>query len=209
VETEFVTFFGHHLGLTDFLLALFTGLIVLVTALLVVVTYQQSRHFKQVERAFVAAESISVWDQGTTWNPTETAPVINPSRERYVACRILIKNSGRTPAYDVLHWGEIEILRMSEEWRLQFPKALDRRSVTAIAPGGVAVKTVGRLARLTNEEIEGIRVGSSAIYVHGILQYRDSFQNRRTSTYRLFYQGEYPPPAIVNLNFCDTGNEAD
>jgi hypothetical protein len=73
----------------------------------------------------------------------------------------------------------------------------------------MSTKVLQRLARLAENELEGIRVGSYAVYVWGRIEYKDAFGMDRFTNYRMKYSGLWPPVGSANLTFCDGGNETD
>jgi hypothetical protein len=48
-----------------------------------------------------------------------------------------------------------------------------------------------------------------AVYVYGVIRYRDIFGRTRHTRYRLMHSWTYPPREGVLLNFCGDGNSAD
>jgi hypothetical protein len=120
-----------------------------------------------------------------------------------------VKNSGQTPAYEVIHWGGLDVRRIDEEPLLIALRPLLRQGMNTIPPGGVITKTLHRAALLSEAEINGIIAGSYAIYIWGRIEYKDAFDRDRFTNYRLKFTGQYPPPAGVTMTFCDGGNETD
>jgi hypothetical protein len=120
---------------------------------------------------------------------------------------VSIKNSGQTPAYDLINRGAITI----REARLRgdlWPEDKDASlSKTALGPGEVLGKYFSARP-LTTEERAAVRSGTHAIYVYGEILYKDAFRRRRHSRYRFMHGGE---TAIRSrqLVICDEGNEAN
>jgi hypothetical protein len=120
---------------------------------------------------------------------------------------VSIKNSGQTPAYDLINRGAITI----REARLRgdlWPEDKEASlSKTALGPGEVLGKYFSARP-LTTEERAAVRSGTHAIYVYGEILYKDAFRRRRHSRYRFMHGGE---AAIRSrqLVICDEGNEAN
>lgn len=156
-------------------------------------------------RAYVFPFSATVFDRGAIPNAAHQ----NSALSGYIAAHMIIQNSGQTPAYEVIHWSEVDVRRIDEEHSLKVPSPLDRQGMATIPPTGTTNKTRYRPAQLSQAEINGIVVGSYAIYVWGRIEYVDSFHRDRFTNYRLRYTGTYPPDANALMSFCDGGNETD
>lgn len=118
------------------------------------------------------------------------------------------RNSGQTPAYKVVSWGEIKVLLATEETTLKVPKKLERKFASNIGPNGIMPKAQWSARVLTQEEIGDLAVAKRVIYYHGRIEYVDAFKRKRWTNFRLRYAGQFPPPKGVTFNFCEKGNEA-
>ena len=121
-----------------------------------------------------------------------------------------IKNFGNTPAYDVMHWAAIHY----DRFPLTAP--LPRRQRTrgtftrnTLGPGSPNTKNVNLAMPLTAQQIADLRAGIAAIYVYGIIAYRDAFGKRRRTRYRLMHIDSAGRIGLsTNLTGCATGNDA-
>lgn len=187
------------------IIALFTVVLGVGT---IFVVLDAREHSRKSLRPYLFNESTGVTDRGTVPN-MEKADII--ALWGYLAGYISIKNSGQTPAYNVLHWGDIAVWNISNEDALTglIPTPLDRHSASTIPPGGTNSKLRLIEPQLTPDQILGIRSMTLAIYVFGRIEYDDAFGRHRFSNYRLKFTGQYPPYQNAVLNFCDGGNESD
>jgi hypothetical protein len=178
-----------------------TFLLLIVTGLLGWVAYRQYTTTRAQLRAYIFPEGANVYCPGT-FNPPDPINKDNP----YVMWAI--KNSGQTPAYEVVHWGEIDAREVARESLLVTPP-LTRKSVMSLPPGGHSEKRSYLGRTLSAAEISDLNLGR-AIYLHGILRYDDAFGQEHTTRYRLKYQGPWPPPVSGgSFLFCDEGNTAN
>lgn len=117
-----------------------------------------------------------------------------------------LKNFGPTPAANVLHWTDFEILPLGKEDGVPAPAALTPTSFGVVAPGGVLTKTVLFPRPVTPLEASAIASGSMAIYARGWITYQDVFKKDRETRFLMRYQGAWPPLPGAQFYYCDTGN---
>jgi len=154
-------------------------------------------------RAYLLPEIATITDYASV---QPSPPPVFTGR---VAGLVQIKNSGQTPAYDVLHWGEVVVMPIALESTLTLPAEMLNNGSNTVGPGSFAQKTGWASGPLTAIEIAEIRAGTTAVYVHGKITYRDAFKRKRESTYRLFYCGNWPPAQGATLSFCAAGNSSN
>lgn len=162
--------------------------------------WQTRRSSERQLRAYVFAETFTIQDS------SQLDPPQGPYRP---IAHVSLKNSGQTPAYNLLHWAALDVRPLSEEERLTVPP-LQKVSVTHLPPGGMSMRLL-RLDRVLSEsEITEIRQMTRAIYVYGRIEYEDALGRKRFTNYRLRYTGmPYPPLGGSGAPFyCDNGNEA-
>jgi hypothetical protein len=123
---------------------------------------------------------------------------------------ITIKNTGQTPAYDVLHWGRISIQEYPLKSELPTMPALNKQFRSVLGPSIVAEKTVRLPNALTEAQIKGLRDSTMAIYCHGEIHYRDAFKKVRLTRYRCMYCAitGIEIGTSTDLTLCEDGNEA-
>jgi len=119
---------------------------------------------------------------------------------------VSIKNSGQTPAYDLINRGGVTIGEVPLREALRPRDREASLSKSALGPGEVLGKYFGTRP-LTPDERAAVRSGSHAIYVYGEILYRDAFGRRRYSRYRFMHGGE-APIRHRHLVVCEEGNEA-
>lgn len=143
--------------------------------------------------------------------PKELVKGVPPSRPRGVpGASWSIKNSGLTPAHDVVHWGEMDVIETKLENTVIAPAPIEGAPRIFLGPQGVSMKSKWLPRLLTETEMQDIRIGVRAIYVYGRIDYKDAFGQRRVTTYRFrFCNAAYPPVGNPTLDYCQHGNYAD
>ncbi len=150
-------------------------------------------------RAYISPDFSSITD-GSSLTPPSDVGVLRGA--------VVMKNTGQTPAYDVVTWAAIDVARVTEEKSFVIPTVLERASVSSMGPG--ATTNQRRTFRvLTPHEISEIETNKSAVYLYGRCRYRDIFGKFHRTDFKLKYSGEWPPKGTPVMTFCDDGNEAD
>lgn len=122
-----------------------------------------------------------------------------------------IKNFGHTPAYDVIHWGNAHFDRLPLvsplPKRQRFPGMQMTKNM--IGPGSGMTKNLPMPTPLTTQQIADLRAGTAAIYVYGIIVYKDTFGKRRRTRYRWMHLDAAGRIGVsTTLTGCGQGNEA-
>lgn len=183
----------------------FNGVIALVTIILSATGIYQailSRHTARRQlRAYVFLESGGLYD-ASVGEPIQGPPL------GYIRGEVTIKNSGQTPAYDVLHLAQIDLVTGDGERALALPP-LKSAEGNHVPPGGFAYKTVFH-ATLGVAEMNAVAQGKAALILHGRITYRDAYGENRLTNYRLGCSGRYPPERGEKLTWSLIGgNETD
>lgn len=122
---------------------------------------------------------------------------------------VQIKNAGQTPAYEVLHWGNM-CTREHPLTSALPPSQFTLRFASVLGPGIIATKYLFLATPLTAQEISDLRAGKAAIYVYGEIRYKDAFGKERFTKYRLMHHvGQGAIGVSTGLTFADEGNEAN
>ncbi|MBX7500266.1 hypothetical protein K3181_02255 [Qipengyuania sp. YG27] len=151
-------------------------------------------------RAYVFPDQIQV--------SSRNAPGVKASLRGIPMAALVIKNSGQTPAYNLVHWTGFELIPVEDEASLTVPK-LERVSANTLPPGGVNHKPVFMDRRLTNEEKKSVRRGAMGLFVYGRIEFEDAFGIERFTNYRLVYTGQWPPPEGASCFFSTGGNNSN
>jgi hypothetical protein len=143
--------------------------------------------------------------------PKELIEGVPPKRPRGIpGASWMIKNSGGTPAYDIVHWSEMDVVEAKFENGLIAPEPIAVAPKIFLGPGGWSTKNKWLERVLTEKEMQEIRVGTRAVYVWGRIDYVDAFKKKHTTTYRLkFSNAAYPPIGAPAFTYCQDGNHAD
>lgn len=199
-------------------LAVFTRWLVIATFILATIAFGvgiwqaviSRQATRQQLRAYVFVEDILLIDSSQLTPQAGTTDLqINPPRPpNFPGLEWATKNSGQTPAYDVVHWGMIDVIENRHENTLVPPTDLASGPKTYIAAGSGTRKWMWFARALSQQEIADVIAGTRGIYVFGRINYRDAFGRKRHTLYRLRYSGHYPPIARPVFSYCDAGNEA-
>lgn len=165
-------------------------------------------------RAYVFVSEISIYNVANPSLPLPqgyipTGAEITRPNEGPLATMV-IKNTGQTPAYDVICGANMCIQKF--QLISSFPPLKTGQYITKtiIPTGGTTNKAVGGIPPLTPEEIDQLRNGTMAIYVHGTIKYRDTFRKRRFTNFRFMHFGGLHIIGVATaLTICNEGNEAN
>lgn len=185
---------------TDEYIAFGTLLLALFTYMLVSDAKDTSR--RQL-RAYVFVES------GIMFDSSSVAP-FDPARKLFPVANFSIRNSGQTPAFQQVSWGQLEVIRPEHENTLTVPTELQKISPMALGANSAhpVILKLNPDRALTPQEIVDVQTGVKAIFAYGRLEYLDSFGALRWTNYRSFYTGDFPPPTNMIFNFSVSGNDA-
>lgn len=189
------------LGIIGGILALFTILTMRWSS------ERQLRAYVVVERGIIANVANPIHNRRD--NPETVARIIDPQAGPHA--QITIKNTGQTPAYNLVHWASMDIREYPLTTELPPMPQPEHSYWNVLGMGVPEVKTLRMPRPLTVEEIEGLRNGSKAIYCHGEIKYKDAFKKKRWTRYRCMYLT--PACGVVgigtDLAYCEEGNEAN
>jgi hypothetical protein len=182
--------------ITDVAIAIFTGLLVLVTVPLTLVGLCQSR---------IASKTAKRQLRAYVWG--ETNRNANIDAEPFVVVTN-IKNSGETPAYDVCCWSQLRAYDNPLPQGFVFEAAPHRidDAKYVVNPGSLHSILTGTEPVLTPEEKTAIKAGNTSLYIWGEIQYRDAFAKRRKTRFRLLWI--YTPLTLGMWSYCNEGNDA-
>ena len=168
---------------------------------------RQLRAYMIVERGIVANVANPLSELGK--KQETVAKIIQPLAGP--VAQITIKNTGQTPAYDVVHWGNMKIREFPLASELPVMPPPPGRFWSVLGPSIAEVKTLRIKAPLTEVEIQGLRDSSMAIYCHGEIHYRDAFKKVHVTHYRVMYCAVtgIEIGTSEDLSICESGNEAD
>jgi hypothetical protein len=182
------------------LTAIATALLAGITWGLVAVAREQTKTTQAQLRAYVFSDSLTLWDGATL-----TPPVV--ARANQPGIFFIWKNTGQTPAINLVSWARIAIIRPTNEHRLFIPKLrLENANTLGANQGGT--KTLWYRRTLTPQNIADIAAGRLAIYFYGRIEYRDVFDNDRWTNFRfVFVNAIFPRAGGCFLNVSQRGND--
>jgi hypothetical protein len=98
-----------------------------------------------------------------------------------------IRNFGQTPAHRVSYWADTKVLDSMSDSFEPTPAEGGERTVN---PGRDGFTIKSRLVEpLTEEEMSKIKLGTSAIYFYGAINYRDAYGRSRKTQFRYQHGG--------------------
>jgi len=126
--------------------------------------------------------------------------------------QVTIRNSGQTPAHDVIALSGFAIDRYPPPATLNLiisdaEFSAPARTREVLGPGGSSISVIPAGRMLTAPEKASFASGTGIIYVYGEIRYRDAFGRRHWTKYRFMMGG---PVGVRGgqLTACEEGNEA-
>jgi hypothetical protein len=190
--------YGYRLKVTDTLLVAFTFLLFWATLALWLST-----------RRLVSGAEITAKRQLRAYVDLMSGQVIDfgiPNRPFRV--RIVVKNSGQTPAYEVDQWVSVGPDDIPPKIGFPPPSPEIPSIKSTLAPGAVST-TLQECEPLSAMQIEKIRSGKAAIWAWGEIAYKDAFGEDRKSWFRLIYRGGDHTRPRGGMSVDRDGNGAD
>jgi hypothetical protein len=124
--------------------------------------------------------------------------------------KIQIKNTGSTPAHDVVHWAGIYHRELPLKSPLPPMPSEGDFNKSPMGPGIPITKTLFFGPPLSADQIKSLKEGTAAIYCQGIIHYRDTFMKKHFTRYRLMHCVLGGRIGInTDLTFCEEGNDTD
>lgn len=140
-------------------------------------------------RAYVSVDSAEIIDLAAGLTP---------------AARLIVKNSGQTPAYNLTGIGGIAIGESFE--KLPPPTGSTAMSKSSLSAGAIADQLHQAPQPLTSEAMAALIAGTVILWVYGELHYRDTFDVIRFTKYR-FQVGGTAGIRGNRMAICEEGNE--
>jgi hypothetical protein len=106
--------------------------------------------------------------------------------------KIVLKNSGQTPAYDVVIWGMIFIGQFPPTEDMPWPSdpmVANDKTRSIVGPGETTIGYAMRNPLFDFEKV-AIATGAAALYLYGKATYRDAFGRQRWTKFILFTSRE-------------------
>jgi hypothetical protein len=188
-------------------IAISTGLLVIVTAMLGWIAYQQFTTTRAQLRAHVFPTEVVIF--AVSSDGTATTPFSEVKANYRFGAEIKIENLGETPAYDVITHTDVKLVQWpivdSSLPPLERPREGSR---DMLGPEQSRYLHDASSDPLTDADIIGLRNKTLAIVAYGIIWYRDVFRRHHTTRFRFFVGGR-PGIRGTAASGHDHGNEAD
>ncbi len=193
---------------TDTVIAVFTGILCVIGIVHAIVFALQARRLRQtVEISDKTAER-----QLRAYVHVEQVEFSELKVGEHVVATIKIRNSGQTPAYELVSLYTTVIRPFPEHGGFSDPEVGQRvrenPSRTILGGGCTAALPTKSRGPLTSIEAIGIANGTFAVYFVGKIEYRDIFERRRHTTFRLMIGGDRGVSPSRLPYSCEDGNEA-
>ena len=120
---------------------------------------------------------------------------------------LIAKNFGKTPAYRVEWRTGFEFFSSLKEDDL--PAPITERGHAPLGPTASVIRVEQWRDSFGEETIRQMKTGTGALYVWGILKYKDAFDDPHTTAYRLKYEMTFNAEGLPVLGTCAKGNDAD
>lgn len=194
-----------------------------ITLFVWMATYGLFRDAKETSRASLRAYvNVTTFDIGNVVDPIFSDPEKKWAREKYLVAIqdpnigpvaiAYAKNSGKTPALDVVHLGDITFDTFpTPQSKLIVGEAMDKIA-SVIGPDVVTNRNFKIHQPLNAAQIASLRSGDAAVYVFGTITYKDVFGVAHFTKYRVMYHamgGGGHVGSHTTLSFCEGGNDTD
>jgi hypothetical protein len=122
--------------------------------------------------------------------------------------RIVIYNTGQTPAYKLVHIGRFALVDFPLIEPLPEAEIISEGfSRTNLGPGGKMEKVGSAGRSLSTDAIDRLKAGKAALYAYGTIHFVDAFRNLRWIKYRYMTGGNVGFRSDGKLATCQEGNE--
>lgn len=121
---------------------------------------------------------------------------------------VVIRNSGQTPAFDVKHSSESFCGDYPDDGPSEIPRVNDTHYT--VVGAGDSFSCAQRLFTETpDQSMRDVIDGKIGFWIHGIVQYRDCFDNTHTTRFRYVFGGRIAKTGGLVFHSDKHGNEAD
>jgi hypothetical protein len=128
------------------------------------------------------------------------------SSDKNLTIKVVVKNFGQTPAYNVIiYWGiDIAAFPLVDE----LPRASIEHAKMNLGPGGEQILNFRSDEPINVEQRARITQKIAAVYIHGEIKYADAFKIQRFTNFRL-YKGGHAGVSGPELSVSIDDNEAN
>jgi hypothetical protein len=193
-------FIDAHNGLVS---AIATVFIAAFTYVLIRVSSRQA----ELTRALVNAAEDTPKRQLRAYVNVKSGSLKNVTEGGHPTSTITIKNFGQTPAYRLIINCAIGLGESFDKLGPVTGKIMDK-PIGTLAPGAKIEHFYPSEHVLTTEDMEGLKSGKFALFVHGEIVYWDFTGEKRTTKFRTF-KNVVVGLGTPHLASCEEGNESD
>jgi len=121
-----------------------------------------------------------------------------------VKAQIVFRNSGKSPALDVVICNNINIYKIPPPDPMPYGGYDGPTSRGVIGPDSDVSNFISKKEKLSSQELRAILHRKAAIYVYGHVEYRDIFRCKRNTEYCFVNK-----PGTLNFDACPNNNNAN
>ena len=122
--------------------------------------------------------------------------------------RLMIKNSGQTPAYDVAHMTTVSVRKFPPEEEFEASVPDETSTVFNLNPGDeMQIVRLPPRVPINQVDLERLTEGTYRYYIWGQVRYKDAFGKGHTTDFRFMYGGK--SLSISELEYHPSGNKSD
>lgn len=191
--------FFSEIHVTDVLLAIFTGFLVVVGGWQ---GYQLRRTVESLETTAERQLRAYISLRVTRGSP----PRFDPKTGPWIAFDL--RNAGQTPAFELAHWCHAAIGPLNFSGPFPIPPKEEILHKSTLAPG-TKINFIAEGPEPQSGHFDAFIRGELAAFVWGEITYIDAFKNPRFYRFRYIYTASDITAGVQGVRFCEEGNEAN
>jgi hypothetical protein len=164
----------------DWWLMVFTGGLVVVGATQLIAFSIQARRLKQT----IDVMRDTAISQLRAYVSAPKASIVNLTGKGLSEGHVTLKNSGQTPAYNLMHVGGVVLGTIQED--VDASRFRGNKTVAVLGPGDEYHTTTPAGRELTDADRSALRNGAKRIYVYGDIRYTDAFGCERFTKIQIY-----------------------
>jgi hypothetical protein len=165
----------------------------------------ESRKASAAAEASVVVASDTAKKQLRAYVYVDEITVENIDDPTNAYAKIMIKNGGQTPAYELRNKTGRVIRLVNDDSDFPMIGPVETGSKSVMNPTGISKIRVD--LDYSNDVISAIQDGRVILFLFGRIIYRDAFGDEQESCFRCMYSGLHRDPK-GGMTFCSEGNEA-
>jgi hypothetical protein len=159
-----------------------TGVIAFFSVVAAWAAIKQAYATRQKERAWIIAVMEDV-PESLVQPPPSTAALVVTNIYR-LACKV--QNKGNSPAWVTERADKMQVVAARNDWSAELPSQPDYGELTKLGDFGATLPPNGMMPAtflLRPNDAASVERGENALYVYGIVKYRDAFKTKHETRY--------------------------